>query len=226
MNLQYALSPLPGIRACFAAALIVACATTRVIAAEFSVSLSDSKGEPVSDVVISLIPLDAPLPPLQAPLPVTQVVQQDGEFSPYVTAVQRGTRVDFPNKDQVQHHVYSLSPAKRFETPLHGGDTTYGEVLDKAGVVTVGCNIHDWMLAYIVVLDTPWFAISHEQGKAGLGALPVGRYRLEIWHPRLVKPLTEELIVNEGGTSRIIQLALKPDRRIRRSLEGKAAGYR
>jgi len=218
--------PFTRIRLLFIAVLIIACAAAEAFAAEFSVSLSDVKGEPISNAVVSLIPLDAPLPASPAVLPNAQVLQQDGEFVPLVTAVRRGTRVDFPNRDQVQHHVYSLSSAKRFETPLHGGDTTYGEVLDKAGIVTIGCNIHDWMLAYIVVLDTPYFAISHEQGKASVGSLPTGRYRLEIWHPRLLKPVTEELIVNDGGTERSIQLALKPDRRIRRSLEGKAGGYR
>lgn len=110
--------------------------------------------------------------------------QRDMQFSPHVLPVQQGTLVYFPNSDDVRHHVYSFSPAKRFELPLYAGRQADPIRFDQTGVVVLGCNIHDSMVGYILVLDTPWFARVDDQGRATLDA-PAGDYRLEVWHPRL-----------------------------------------
>jgi hypothetical protein len=101
-----------------------------------------------------------------------------------VLVVTRGSRVRFPNSDRIRHQVYSFSPAKRFELPLYTGTPPEPVVFENAGIVTLGCNIHDWMKGYIVVLDTPHFASSDAQGRARLSA-PPGRYLLTAWHERL-----------------------------------------
>src|SRR3954470_8742436 len=128
-------------------------------AAEFSGQLQDAKGAPVADGVLSLIPLDVPVPPV-APTAQAEIAQAGQEFLPYVSVVQVGTRVVFPNRDTVQHHVYSLSKPKKFELPLYNPGQNESFVFDVSGVVTLGCNIHDWMLAYLLVVPTPWFAKS------------------------------------------------------------------
>ncbi len=182
------------------------------------------KGEPVADAVVSLHPLDgAAVPP---PTAAGEVAQQNQEFTAYVTVVQAGTRVVFPNKDTVQHHVYSLSKAKKFELPLYNPGQNESIVFDTPGLVTLGCNIHDWMLAYLVVVPTPWFAKTDAQGLATVTA-PAGRYRLELWPPRLSAALTQEITLTAAATDqRDFALTLKPDRRIRRGGATKSGGYR
>ena len=80
------------------------------------------------------------------------------EFVPHVKPVVVGSPVYFPNKDDVRHHVYSFSPAKRFELPLYSGTPAAPVVFDRPGIVAIGCNIHDWMLGYIYVAETPYLA--------------------------------------------------------------------
>src|SRR3954471_10957909 len=95
----------------------LAVVTIAAPAAELSITTRGPKGEPVADAVISLIPVDgAPIPPPTGP---AEIAQESQEFTPYVTVVQAGSRVVFPNNDTVQHHVYSLSKAKKFELPLY-----------------------------------------------------------------------------------------------------------
>ena len=91
----------------------------------------------------------------------TIIDQRDKQFIPYVTALQVGTSVWFANTDKIRHHVYSFSPAKKFELPLYAGVPAEPVVFDQPGFVTLGCNIHDWMIAYVAVLTTPYFAGRH-----------------------------------------------------------------
>ncbi len=204
---------------------LLALAPARLPAAEHLLTLTDAKGKPVADAVVSLFPLDRPPPPAPPP-PGLIIAQRDGEFIPLVVAVRVGAAVRFPNEDRIQHHVYSLSPAKRFDLPLHGGDTIPAVVLDQPGVVSVGCNIHDWMRSYVVVLDTPWFARSETDGLVRLTA-PAGRYRREIWHHRLAKPLVTELVLaDETPLAETLPLTLRRDRHpVRRSLTDPGSSY-
>ena len=99
--------------------------------------------------------------------------------------VRTGTAVSFPNNDDIRHHVYSFSEAKKFELPLYKGVPAEPVVFDQAGTVVLGCNIHDWMLAYVYVVDTPWRLVTDEKGAGVLDDLPAGRYRVDVLHPRL-----------------------------------------
>lgn len=188
------------------------------------VHLRTVKGEPVADGVVSFIPLDAP-PPVVPPVPA-EIRQRDETFSPHVTAVQVGAEVRLPNQDRVHHHVYSLSPAKRFELPLYAPGQAQSIVFDKPGVIVLGCNIHDWMAAYVVVVDTPWFAQSDANGHARLPTLPAGRYRLEVWHPQLRDAVVRDVSLPAAALDPIeISLTLKPVRRIRRAPTGPSREY-
>src|SRR6187549_1284243 len=196
----------------------------RMQGAEVGAQITDSKGGPVVDAVVSLIPLDTPAPPV-APTAKAEVAQESQEFMPYVTVIQAGTRVVFPNHDTVQHHVYSLSKPKKFELPLYNPGEKESVVFEIAGLVTLGCNIHDWMISHLVLVPTPWFAKSDTQGAVRVEA-PAGRYRLELWHPRLATPLTKEVVLVDGTAAReTFTLTLKPDRRVRRAAPGKTGGY-
>lgn len=203
---------------------LTALTTAAAAPAELTLSVKGTKGEPVADAVVSLIPLDgASVPP---PAEGGEIAQESQEFAPYVTVVQAGSRVLFPNKDTVQHHVYSLSKAKKFELPLYNPNQKESFVFDVSGLVTLGCNIHDWMVAYLMVVPTPWFAKTNAQGAAAVAA-PAGRYRLEVWHPRLAASLTQEItLAAEAPATREFTLTLKTDRRIRRGGATKTGGYR
>jgi plastocyanin len=208
---------------CLAALLVAA---LRLSAAGIACKLTDQKGAPVADAVVSLTRLDAAEPSTAPNGTTAEISQQNREFIPYVTAVQTGTTVHFPNRDNVQHHVYSLSKAKKFELPLYSGEAERSIMFDQPGIVTIGCNIHDWMIAYVLVLTTPHFTKTGSDGAAIL-SVPPGRYRLEIWHPRLAQPLGQEMVVTEAGPAPLaFTLALKPDRRIRRAPDAADGGYR
>ena len=147
-------------------------------AGDLLVEVRDRRGAAVPDAVVYAVPeAKGPLPP-----PRRAVVDQKNRmFVPHVLAIQTGTAVTFPNSDNVRHQVYSFSPAKRFQLPLYAGTPAAPVVFDKPGVVAIGCNIHDQMSAYLVVVDTPYFART-TSGGAELAGLPDGRYDVRVWY--------------------------------------------
>lgn len=213
-------------KALLVSALISGSALSSLTAASLDVTAQDQNAKTVSELVVWLTPLDTELPPLPAAGSLTATVEQkDEEFNPYVVAVRTGTKVMFPNLDEVQHHVYSLSRPSKFDIPLHGGNKSESIVLDQAGLVPVGCNIHDWMLSYVVVIDSPWFAQTSADGTVALSDLPTGRYKLEAWHPRLRKTHEQEITLSDTQNSISLELRLRPDRRIRRAPTAAGKGY-
>ncbi len=166
-----------------AISLMLVC--VRAGAATLNAEVVSSKGKPVRDAVVFAVPADpAVLQGIQAQKQV-DVDQVDKEFIPYVTAVYRGTDVNFPNSDKIRHHVYSFSEAKQFEIPLYTGAPEKPIHFDKPGEVALGCNIHDWMKAYVFVCESPFFTTTDADGKASLTDLPAGQYQVRVWHPTL-----------------------------------------
>src|ERR1700677_4813732 len=159
-------------------------------AAALHASVKDQHGKPVADTVVSATPLD-PKNALRAKPPVVVIDQVDKQFVAYVTPVYVGSSVKFPNNDNIRHQVYSFSPAKRFDLPLYAGTDAPPVVFDTPGVVVLGCNIHDWMIGYIYVSETPFFAKTGSAGTASLEDMPSGDYLVKIWHPRMDR--TEEV---------------------------------
>lgn len=209
-----------------AAFLLAQCgAASQALAGSVDVVVRDAVSAPIKDAVVLVRPVGA-APTLQ-PAPDT-VDQVDKEFVPYVKVVMVGSPVSFPNKDNIRHQVYSFSPAKRFELPLYVGTPPAPVVFDKPGVVTLGCNIHDWMAAYVYVSDTPWFAITQADGKARIAGIPAGDYVVQVWHPRMEG--TESATAQKaslGGDARMAwTLKLKPDLRPRRAPHALGGGYR
>jgi plastocyanin len=190
------------------------------------VTVKDNKGQSVADAVVSLLPLDAK-PLLAAPAEPVVISQRNQEFEPLVTAVIVGTRISFPNRDAIRHQVYSLSKTKRFEIPLYGPGAGETLLFDRAGTVALGCNIHEWMTAYIVVLETPFFMKTPATGLAALTAIPPGRYRLDVWHPRLVHEATREVVISPSDVAaQTIAITLRPNTGKRRAPDGLGGGYK
>lgn len=190
------------------------------------VEIKDPKGGAVGDAVAFMVPLDRE-PTLTPPADPVVIVQNNEDFQTYVTAVVVGTRVSFPNRDKVQHHVYSQSKSKPFNIPRYRGEPKELILFDQPGVVTLGCNLHDWMVAYVVVLATPHFATSGTDGMGSVTGLPAGRYRLEVWHPRVPENVKREVTIgSDSAATQVIAVTLNPDRRIRRAPEGAGGGYK
>ncbi len=206
--------------------LLASClACSGLEAGSLSVTVKDGKGAPVSDAVVY-----AKSSATAARAGKRAVIdQQNKQFIPYVTALQVGTSVMFPNKDNIRHHVYSLSPAKRFELPLYAGVPAEPVVFDKEGFVTLGCNIHDWMIAYVAVLATPYFQVTDRDGRVVLKDLAPGQYTVAVWHPLLKgRPdaSAQRVDLRQGDAKQLLfSLDLKPDFRARRAPGLSNGGY-
>lgn len=161
----------------------VLCFAAPAWAGDLSVMLSGPGGRPVANAVIMVRPQgSAPRGAIRFPW-AYRMAQKDTQFDPFVLIVPVGAEVAFPNLDPFKHHVYSFSPAKTFELKLYGRDETRKVKFDKAGVVGLGCNIHDTMSAFIRVVDTPFAIKSAARGEAMIRDLPAGPATLTIWHP-------------------------------------------
>jgi plastocyanin len=151
-------------------------------AAQLHAAVKDQHGKPVADAIVLAVSVDSKAA-LHARAPADAVDQVDKQFLPYVKAVYVGSKVHFPNKDNIRHQVYSFSAPKQFELPLYAGSEAPPVLFDKPGVVVLGCNIHDWMVGYIYVSETPFFATTGAGGAAILEDLPPGQYLVRVWHP-------------------------------------------
>lgn len=206
------------------AAIVARCAAA--CAAEIVAEVKDARGVPVADAVVYATPLSGRIP---RSADTATIAHENKQFAPFVTAVQAGAAISFPNRDSVKHHAYSFSPAKKFELPLYAGTPAAPIVFDRPGVVTIGCNIHDWMIAHVCVLETPFFAVTGADGRAHLRGLAAGAHRVEAWQPRLkgAPSATAQQIVVGGEPARVaFRLDLKPDFRTRRTPASSEAGYR
>lgn len=177
-------------------------------AASLQATLTDAEGAPIEHAVITLRgDVSPPHPQLVASM--DQVGQL---FSPYVLPVHAGTSVRFPNRDDIRHHVYSFSPAKRFELRLYEGTPAEPVVFDQPGVAVLGCNIHDWMLGYVYVTPDHWFAVSDAKGQVRLEDVPPGRYAVTLWHPQAKDLLPQpggELTLEASGSEATFAVALQ-----------------
>jgi plastocyanin len=168
-------------------------------ASGLTVQVQDAAGKALPDTVIYVEPEGGPA---AGKAPATAEIEQKGlKFLPLVSVVQTGSKVFFPNNDKVRHHIYSFSPAHKFDQKLYSGQSAAPQVFDKAGTVVLGCNIHDKMLAYVKVVDTPYFAKTDGAGAARI-ELPAGKYVVKAWHYNTVGGATPEqpLTVKAGDS--------------------------
>ena len=151
-------------------------------AASLAITVQLPDGRPLADAVVTVQAAGKKLP---AAAPVHAAMDQMHRmFVPEVIVIPVGSTVAFPNSDSVSHQIYSFSPAKRFQLPLYRGKPYPPVLFDQAGVVILGCNIHDWMIGYIDVTDAPFYGSTDAQGSWSVN-LPGGRYEITVWHPRM-----------------------------------------
>lgn len=176
-------------------------------AGDLTVSVRDAAGRPVTNAVATVYP-DSGVPrgPIRFAWPL-RMSQENIDFSPEVLIVPVGGTVSFPNLDRVRHQVYSFSRGNRFEVPLYSRGEAPTRTFATAGVAALGCNIHDEMVAWIKVVDTPWAAKTNAQGNLILTGIPAGGATLKIWHPRLTgrgNEVSQTLTIGAGATSRTV----------------------
>lgn len=198
-----------------ALALLAPLAAGSVLAAELTGRVVDTTGAPLADAVV-FVEKGAPDAPVSA-----TIDQVDKQFVPRLLVVPRGSWVSFPNRDQIHHHVYSFSPAKTFEIPLYKGEQAAPVEFDQPGAVKLGCNIHDWMSAIILVVPTGAFAVTGADGTFTLRDLPEGTVSVAAWHEHSKKPLSSRTVETTGAPPLEFTLDAAP-RRARRGGGGRS----
>lgn len=184
----WAMRPIPPLRVTPPVALCVALCvaaglTVPARAGELALTLETPAGKPVANAVV-MVHSQGAQPRASIRFPWAYVMaQKDTQFDPFVLIVPVGADVSFPNRDPIRHHVFSFSPAKPFELKLYSRDETRVVSFPKAGVVSLGCNIHDNMTAFIRVVDTPYAVKSNAAGQAVIRDLPAGAATVTVWHP-------------------------------------------
>jgi plastocyanin len=142
--------------------------------------VTDNMGKPLKNAVVYAMPTERMAPTKDWE---TVIFVENNEFQPFVLPVRTGAAVTFMNTDRVQHHIYSVSPVINFDLPLDKAEPSKPIALNKAGVVVLGCAIHDRMVGYLYVMETAYFAKTGEEGRADLSDLPRGAYNVLVWHP-------------------------------------------
>ncbi len=185
-------------------------ATSGASGATLSVQVTDSTGKPLEDVVVVAdAEAGVAMPRMLKP---GEIAQRGLKFMPLVSVVQTGSRISFPNNDKVKHHIYSFSPAKKFDQKLYSGVAAAPQVFDKAGLVVLGCNIHDRMVSYVKVVDSPYFAKTDAQGVARIEIAAGGKYTVSAWHYNMSGAMAVQNVAlgSEAPAALAFKLALKP----------------
>lgn len=158
---------------------------TAAHAATVSITVTDAKGAPAPNAVVSLAADSATIvmPPHTSEKSI--IDQRHETFIPLVVVVRKGGDVIFTNNDTTMHQVYSFSPIKQFQFEIDKGQISKPVRFEKTGVAAVGCNIHDNMVAYVFVADAPFAIATDANGHAELRDVPEGNYHATVWHPQL-----------------------------------------
>src|SRR6185295_11944062 len=170
-------------------------------AGDLSVMVTTPDGKPLADAVVSLPAAPgAPKPTFPWKL---EIAQKDKQFIPFVLVTPVGSEVAFPNLDKFRHHVYSFSKGNKFELELYGREDKRSVTFKAAGTAALGCNIHDQMVAFVRVVDTPWAAKTDASGVATIKNAPDGPAKLTVWHPYAKskdQAVTSDVTIAPGAT--------------------------
>lgn len=198
------------------------CLLPQVMASELNISLVDLQQQAIADTVVELIP--AVVPDRTMPIEHYEISQKNRTFIPFVLAIPKGAKVDFPNLDRTRHHVYSFSEAKPFELKLYVGQAEAPILFDKPGLVALGCNIHDYMQAFIYVADSPIVAVTDERGEIAFKDLAAGQYQVKLWHPwQKAASEPRDLLIANGANQ--LSLSLDIERQAKPSAPPSGFGH-
>lgn len=194
----------------FGLMLALVCTVRVAGGAGLLVQVQDGAGKPLPDVIVYAEADGGAV--LPRPLRPNVIEQRSLQFMPLVSAVQTGSLVSFPNNDKVRHHIYSFSPAHKFDQKLYSGTSAEPQLFDKAGLVVLGCNIHDKMVAYLRIVDTPYYAKTDANGAASLEIPAGGTYVLKAWHydAMAAQPAQQAVTIKPGAPAPVsFKLPLK-----------------
>jgi plastocyanin len=197
----------------FLATLGMAALASSATARTISGQVLGQDGKPIANAVV-FVQEPASLQPTAAASPAI-MDQFNKTFVPEMLPIAAGTQVRFPNRDQIRHHVYSFSRPKRFELPLYKGEDAPPVLFDKPGVVKIGCNIHDWMSAIILVLPNDHFAVTREDGTFSLPGLVGGQYTIAAWHAQSrdkTEDIAQRVAIADNDPQLTFKLSLAPAR--------------
>jgi plastocyanin len=200
---------------CIARVSILLCCLLQAadaLAATIVVAVQTADGRPLAGAVLTIHSLTGSDHP---GVPVNAVMDQvNRAFVPDLLVIPAGSTVEFPNSDSVSHQIYSFSAARKFQLPLYRGKPYPPVHFDQVGLVTLGCNIHDSMLAYVLVTDAPYFGRTDATG-SWLVDVAHGTYRVTVWHPRMQEgsELEREMMIADGDRAALtlrLAKALQP----------------
>lgn len=155
-----------------------------MLANNITVTVLDPTLAEIEGVVVYLTPLDKSS--INSLTTQTLIISQNNKkFTPYIAVLQKGQKIKFKNQDDVTHHIYSVSGKNRFDFKVKAGEHNNNIDISALGEVAMGCNIHDWMSGYVLVVDTPYFNKTTSTGISNFENIPAGNYKLTIWHPQL-----------------------------------------
>jgi plastocyanin len=199
----------PILHALFLLALVCA---APAFAGTVKIAVTDMSGKPAANAVVELVPQAQGDAVSHLPNEAT-IDQRDETFIPLVSLIRRGGHVVFTNHDTTMHQVYSFSAIKQFAFEIDEGERSQPVMFDKAGVSSIGCNIHDQMVTFVYVAASPWAAMTDAKGQAIIANVPEGAYRASIWHPQLTPgraPPVETISIGGGDTQLTRALSLMP----------------
>lgn len=177
---------------------LAAIGASNLSATEFAVHVFDQTGNPVANVVV-----ESPGNPVDGtPKEVAVIDQVNKRFVPMVIIISQGQSVNFPNYDNIRHHVYSFSDIKQFSTELYANNPANPVSFEKAGIAALGCNIHDSMVGYVYVSEWNDVGVTDASGILQFSQSVIPD-EITIWHPWSTDPKNLRTVntqsVREGG---------------------------
>jgi plastocyanin len=210
-----------GWRLCVAAMAFMAVAIAAAapsLAAAITATVTDEAGRPLPDAVVSVVAAGSAQIRPSTLLATAEIDQRDEMFVPSVVVIQSGGSVIFRNSDRTRHHIYSFSPIRQFEFVQKPDDLSPSVSFDVPGVAAIGCNIHDFMIAYVYVTNAPRAAVTDSRGRVEITDLPAGTFTATVWHPRLrpkAVPPSQPVTLESSSTTLAITISVLPPRRAR-----------
>ena len=168
---------------------------------EGTLTLVDANEHPLPNsggVVVYLDQLEHPDPVIPPVIPVI-IRHEQKQFIPAVLPIVAGTTVEFPNKDIIQHNVFSMSKSRPFDLGIYGPGSSKSVTFDRPGLVQIYCSIHPSMTAHILILANNHFTVADAKGHFTLGDVPLGGAIIKTWSPRSLQHLQQRVQVAPTG---------------------------